>query len=152
MTAEKKRIVVAYLVGLLFGVGLVVGGMTQPGKVIGFLDFAGSWDPSLIFVMGGAIVVFMPLFRLVMRRNKPVCDANFGVPTRNDIDAPLVVGAGFFGIGWGLAGYCPGPALTSLGGAAQSAFIFTVAMLAGFALERSYKTLVTRRDQHQQPA
>jgi uncharacterized protein len=144
VSATTKRTLVAYAVGLLFGVGLIVGGMTQPAKVVGFLDFFGDWDPSLMFVMGGAVAVFMPLFRLVVRRTAPVCAASFGVPSRSDVDGPLLLGAALFGAGWGLGGLCPGPAFTSLGSLAPNALIFSVAMLAGFALERTYKSLIAR--------
>jgi uncharacterized membrane protein YedE/YeeE len=151
VSASTRRTLVSYGVGVLFGVGLIVGGMTQPAKVIAFLDFFGDWDPSLAFVMGGAVAVFMPLFRLVMRRSQPVCDTKFGVPTRKDIDAPLLVGSALFGLGWGIGGYCPGPAMTSLGSLAPNALIFTVAMLAGFALERTYKTFLSRSEERSTP-
>ena len=92
---------------MLFALGLVIGGMTRPDKVIGFLDFFGNWDPSLAFVMGGAIAAHMPLQRYLLRNRKPLLSAKYLIPTRNDLDVKLVVGAVFFGVGWGLAGYCP---------------------------------------------
>ena len=145
MSRSTKRTLVAFAVGLVFGVGLIVGGMTQPAKVIGFLNFTGDWDPSLAFVMGGAVAVFMPLFRLVQRRNAPVCDTRFGIPKRTDVDAPLLVGSALFGIGWGLGGLCPGPALAGAGAMVPNALVFTVAMLAGFAIERTTSSLIPKR-------
>ena len=130
------QIIAALFAGLLFGAGLLVGGMTQPSKVIGFLDFAGAWDPSLAFVMAGAIGVFLPLFRLIQRRSAPLFDAAFSLPTKTDLDSPLVLGAALFGAGWGLAGYCPGPALTALGSLTPPAFVFAGSMFAGFAMKR----------------
>ena len=144
MSASRKRAVVAFAVGLLFGVGLIVGGMTQPTKVIGFLNITGDWDPSLAFVMGGAIAVFLPLFRVIRRRSAPLCNTSFGIPSRTDVDAPLLVGSALFGIGWGLGGLCPGPAITTAGALTKSSLSFTAAMLAGFALERAYKALAAR--------
>lgn len=126
---------VPLLAGLLFGAGLALGGMTQPGKVVGFLDLAGSWDPSLAFVMGGALLVTVPMFALARRRTQPLFDNRFHLPTRKDIDTRLVTGAALFGIGWGLAGYCPGPALASLSAAQMPAAMFCVAMIAGMGIE-----------------
>ncbi|MCA9690257.1 MAG: YeeE/YedE family protein [Myxococcales bacterium] len=124
----------AFAAGLLFAVGLAVAGMTQPSKVIAFLDFTGDWDPSLAFVMLGAILVYAPLFRRACRMSAPYCDVSFSLPSRRDIDARLVVGAAMFGIGWGLAGYCPGPAITSIGARMPSAMLFTAAMFVGFGV------------------
>lgn len=107
------RLISVFFAGLLFAVGLIVGGMTQPSKVVGFLDLTGSWDPSLAFVMGGAILVHATSYRFVMRRPSPVFALNFQVPTQTDVTPRLVVGSALFGVGWGLAGYCPGPALSS---------------------------------------
>ncbi|MCT9000622.1 YeeE/YedE family protein, partial [Chelativorans intermedius] len=101
--------------GLLFGVGLVVSGMSNPAKVLNFLDLFGTWDPSLAFVMGGAVLVSFIGFRLVLTRSQPVAGGRFQLPTKSDIDRRIVVGPAIFGIGWGLGGFCPGPALTSLG-------------------------------------
>jgi hypothetical protein len=145
MKRQTPAIVLAYLAGLLFGVGLVVGGMTQPAKVVGFLDLAGDWDPSLAFVMGGALAVVVPAFRWITRRGAPVCATGFAVPTRRDIDAPLIAGALLFGAGWGLAGYCPGPAITAAASFAPGALLFVAAMLAGFALKRGHEHLRSRR-------
>jgi uncharacterized membrane protein YedE/YeeE len=120
-----------FVAGLLFAVGLVVGGMTQPAKIVGFLDFAGDWDPSLAFVMVGAIGVHGVAYRLVTKRATPLFAPKFLVPTRRDIDVSLVAGAALFGVGWGLGGFCPGPAITSLGAGAANAVLFVAALLAG---------------------
>lgn len=129
-------LVVQLLAGLLFGAGLAVSGMADPAKVTNFLDIAGQFDPSLAFVMGGAVVVAFIGFRLVLTRPHPVFAPNFNLPTSRAIDARLLVGAGLFGIGWGLAGFCPGPALASLGLGATGTFIFVPAMLAGMVAAR----------------
>lgn len=122
--------ILALLSGVVFSVGLALAGMTQPAKVLGFLDFTGAWDPSLAFVMVGAIAVYFVAYRIARTRHKPWVADLFHVPTRNSIDGDLVVGAALFGIGWGLAGYCPGPALSSLVtlGAPVCAFVFSMAI------------------------
>ncbi len=122
--------------GLVFGAGLTVSGLVNPSKVVAFLDIAGNWDPSLAFVMLGGIAVAAIGFKLVLRRSKPIFDSNFILPTRKDIDRNLIVGAGIFGIGWGLAGYCPGPALAGLGLGAVEAIVFVAAMVAGMFVVR----------------
>jgi hypothetical protein len=122
--------------GVLFGVGLTVSEMVQPLKVVGFLDVAGAWDPTLALVMGGALAVTALAFPLILRRGRPLWADAFSLPTRQDLDARLVAGAALFGIGWGLAGYCPGPALASLALGASGAWIFTAAMVAGMLLHR----------------
>lgn len=119
------------LLGLLFGVGLVVSGMSDPAKVLNFLDLFGTWDPSLAFVMGGAVLVAFVGYRLVLRRERPVLAAGFALPTRKDIDRRLVTGAAIFGIGWGLGGFCPGPALTALSLASSGVLVFLPFMFAG---------------------
>jgi uncharacterized membrane protein YedE/YeeE len=121
----------AFLAGLLFAAGLAVAGMTQPVKVLAFLDVLGSWDPSLSLVMVGAIAVYMPLYRGAMRLQTPLLAPSFSLPTRRDIDPGLVAGAALFGVGWGLAGYCPGPAVASLGSASSASIVFVAAMIAG---------------------
>jgi uncharacterized membrane protein YedE/YeeE len=126
---------ISFLAGLLFAAGLVVGGMTQPLKVIGFLDVSGgSWDPSLGLVMAGALVVYGVAFRLITRRDKPVLADRFTVPTRTDLPPRLFVGAGLFGIGWGIAGFCPGPAVVALGSGMTEALLFMPGMLGGMLL------------------
>ncbi|MCO4769910.1 MAG: YeeE/YedE family protein [Deltaproteobacteria bacterium] len=124
----------ALLAGGLFSVGLAVAGMTKPGKVVAFLDVTGAWDPSLAFVMVGALVVYGIAFRLITRREAPVLGGRFQIPTRQDLPPRLFVGAAMFGVGWGLGGYCPGPALTSLGTGASSALLFVPGMLGGMVL------------------
>jgi uncharacterized protein len=119
------------LAGLLFGIGLSISGMVNPAKVMGFLDFFGQWDPSLAFVMGGAVTVYAIGYRLVMKSAKPLFDETFQVPTRSDLDARLISGAVLFGAGWGLAGYCPGPAITGLAFGMTQTFIFFAAMAVG---------------------
>ena len=124
----------AFAAGLVFGIGLIVSGMTDPGKVIGFLDVAGAWDPSLAFVMGGAILVGFFAFAFAERRARTFLGAALQLPHRRDIDARLVGGAIVFGVGWGLAGFCPGPALVAFGSGQDKAAVFVLAMLAGMAL------------------
>lgn len=128
------RIAIDFLVGLLFGVGLMLSGMTDPGKVQGFLDLAGAWDPSLALVMGGAIAVGLGAFALARKRTTALLGGAMQLPTRRDIDRPLVVGSLAFGVGWGLAGFCPGPAVVALGAGHWQALVFVFAMLAGMAV------------------
>ena len=125
------EIVISFVAGLLFAVGLALAGMTKPSKVVGFLDVAGDWDPSLAFVMVGAIAVYAVANRLVKRRAAPLVGGRFHLPTRRDIDPRLLLGAGLFGIGWGLAGYCPGPGLTAAATGSTAALTFVAAMSAG---------------------
>jgi uncharacterized membrane protein YedE/YeeE len=117
--------------GLLFGVGLVVSGMADPAKVLNFLDIFGTWDPSLAFVMGGAVIVAFAGYRLVLRRSGPVAGTAFHLPERSGIDGRTLAGPAIFGIGWGLSGFCPGPALTALGLGAQGTLVFVPAMFVG---------------------
>lgn len=124
----------ALLSGLLFGIGLIVSGMANPAKVIGFLDITRQWDPSLAFVMGGAISVGFFAFRIAARRKRPLCGDKMHLPTANHIDKRLVGGALLFGTGWGLAGICPGPGLVLLGAGFMQGGIFVLAMLAGMLL------------------
>lgn len=122
----------ALLSGLIFGLGLIISGMANPAKVLNFLDVFGTWDPSLAFVMGGAIAVTAPGFALLFRsRQTPLFDSTFRVPTRNDLEPKLLTGAAIFGVGWGLGGFCPGPALTALPVAASGTLIFVPFMLVG---------------------
>ena len=121
-------------VGLLFGTGLILSGMTDPGKVIGFLDLFGAWDPSLAFVMGGAILVGVGAFALAKKRTTTFLGGALHLPKSNDIDKRLVVGGLVFGAGWGLAGFCPGPALVSLGAGQPKAAAFVLAMLVGMGV------------------
>lgn len=125
---------VALVAGILFGAGLVVGGMTDPGKVIGFLDLAGKWDPSLAFVMGAAICITLPVFQLMKLRSHPLLDTRFYLPTRTDLDSQLLGGSALFGIGWGIAGLCPGPAIANLSNGTPEVLAFVIAMIAGMWL------------------
>jgi len=129
-------VLVALFSGLIFGVGLFVSGMTNPAKVLGFLDFAGTWDPSLAFVMGGALAVNAVAFALTRRRARPLFAEQFALPTRRDIDGELVAGSLLFGVGWGLVGFCPGPALASLLRGELPVYGFVLAMALGMALDR----------------
>lgn len=125
----------SFLCGLVFGLGLVISGMTQPDKVLGFLDVLGRWDPTLAFVMAGALAVTMLGYALARRRARPLLAEGHLWPTRRDIDRPLVVGAILFGAGWGLVGLCPGPALVNLATAAPRVLVFVAAMAAGMLLQ-----------------
>jgi uncharacterized membrane protein YedE/YeeE len=134
-----------FFVGLLFGLGLLLSGMTDPGKVIGFLDFSGLWDPSLALVMGGAVAVGLFAFAIARRRTRSVLGGAMHLPTARQIDRPLVVGALLFGLGWGLAGFCPGPALVSLAAGQPKAAAFVAAMLAGMVIFELADRLVRGR-------
>lgn len=130
------NILVHAIAGLIFGIGLVISGMANPAKVKNFLDLAGTWDPSLAFVMGAAVLVTFVGYRVAFRRGAPLLADRFNVPTKSDIDMRLLIGAGLFGIGWGLGGYCPGPALVALPLLAQGTLVFVPAMLVGLAVAR----------------
>jgi hypothetical protein len=121
----------ALIAGVLFGLGLGYAQMIDPQKVIGFLDITGRWDPTLAFVMGGAVAVTLITFRWVLRRPKPVLDSKFYLPTSQHIDRPLLIGAALFGVGWGMGGYCPGPAITALVLGSANPVVFILAMVAG---------------------
>jgi len=133
-------ILVQFAIGLVFGLGLVVAGMSDPAKVLDFLDVAaiasGGWDASLAFVMAGAIAVALPGYRLVLRRRAPLLAGRFQLPTGSEIDAKVVAGPAIFGIGWGLAGICPGPAFALLASGGAAAGVFVAAMFAGMAAAR----------------
>lgn len=128
------QIFMALIAGLVFGFGLILSGMTDPAKVIGFLDLAGQWDPSLGFVMAGAIVFSFLPFRLAKGMSRALLGGPIRLPAATDIDRRLVLGSVAFGAGWGLAGYCPGPALTSLLSGGTKPLVFVLAMLAGMAV------------------
>lgn len=138
----------SFLAGFLFALGLGVGGMTRPAKVIGFLDITGGWDPSLALVMGGALAVFGTAYALSRRLDRPWFAERFALPTRTDLDGRLVGGAALFGVGWGLAGYCPGPAVVSAVTGSISVLTFVGSMCAGLlaarALDRAPVPQVTR--------
>lgn len=122
---------VALVSGLLFGFGLTLSGMINPQRVLGFLDVAGAWDPTLAFVMGGALLVTLPAFQLVRKMKAPFCDISFQLPTNKLVDARLVTGAAMFGLGWGLVGLCPGPALGAIVTLQSDVLIFVVSMIVG---------------------
>lgn len=128
------KMLVNLFAGTLFGLGLSISGMVDPAKVIGFLDFAGGWDPTLAFAMGGALLITIPAFRPILRRPRPVLADEFDLPTKKDVDSRLLAGAAIFGIGWGLAGLCPGPAVTALASGLAPVFAFVAAMVAGMAI------------------
>ncbi|HLZ98383.1 MAG TPA: DUF6691 family protein [Steroidobacteraceae bacterium] len=124
-------ILASFSCGLVFGLGLLISGMTEPEKVLGFLDVFGAWDATLAFVMAGAVIVAGAGFALAQRRSAPLFAAKFSWPARSDIDAPLLTGSALFGIGWGLSGICPGPALVNLAGLTMPMIVFVAAMVLG---------------------
>ena len=134
------RQLIVFLCGLLFSAGLIVSGMINPAKVIGFLDLFGQWDPSLAFVMAGAVVVTFFGYRLILKRHQPHFAPSFAVPSKTDIDAPLLFGPILFGVGWGIAGLCPGPAIAALAASPKTTWAFFVAMLTGMFLMQHYRS------------
>ena len=136
------RILASLLAGLLFGAGLAISQMINPAKVLAFLDITGAWDPSLAFVMLGAVVVTALGYRFVLRQPKPLLDDSFSVPTRTDVDGRLVIGAAIFGVGWGLGGYCPGPAIASIGFGAMETVVFVIFMAVGMIGGRALQTVL----------
>ena len=135
---NARRYALAFASGLIFAIGLGISGMTRATKVLGFLDFAGTWDPSLLCVMGAALVVTFFAYRWILARPRPLFDEAFHVPTKSKIDAPLVGGAALFGVGWGIGGFCPGPAIVGAG-ATRAAAIFTAAMLLGMFAVNAFR-------------
>ncbi|KIN62884.1 YeeE/YedE-like protein [Sulfitobacter noctilucicola] len=133
------KLIVLYLIGLVFGVGISISGMANPAKVLNFFDIAGSWDPSLIFVMGGALVTTFIGYKLVFGRSEPVFEGDFSVPTSRTIDLKLVGGSAVFGIGWGIAGFCPGGALPALGTGRWEVFAFVGAVIVGIFLAKWFQ-------------
>ncbi len=129
-----RKYVASLAAGLIFGCGLALAGMTDPKKVLGFLDVSGAWDPTLMFVLAGAVAVTLIGFRLVLRRPLPLFGDRFYLPVLTSIDLPLVTGAAIFGIGWGISGYCPGPALAALASPGHETWIFLPAMIVGMLL------------------
>ena len=128
----NKQNLISFLVGLIFAIGLGISGMTQPSKVIGFLDVTGDWDPSLAFVMVGAIGIHALSYLVAKKQNKPFLSEKFSIPTNTTIDKSLIIGATLFGIGWGLGGFCPGPALVSLVSISIEPLLFCGGMFGGF--------------------
>jgi uncharacterized membrane protein YedE/YeeE len=139
------RLLSAFAIGLLFGVGVMISGMANPAKVLNFFDVAGSWDPSLIFVMGGALVTTFIGYRLVLGRPSPLLAERFALPTASRIDARLIGGSALFGVGWGVAGFCPGGALPALGAARIEVVIFVAALIAGILATRFLANSAQRR-------
>lgn len=144
-----KPNLISYAVGFVFALGLGFSGMTQPAKVIGFLDIAGKWDPSLAFVMGSAVLIYGVGFRWVTRaRQKPIFADRFQIPTRKELTPSLIIGSALFGIGWGIAGFCPGPAIASVSQgviALPSLLIFVAAMFAGFGIHRVIDAAISKQ-------
>ncbi|MGM0983707.1 MAG: DUF6691 family protein [Pseudomonadota bacterium] len=137
MKASHLKTLAGYIAGLIFGLGLAISGMTDPARVLGFLDLFGAWDPTLMFVLGGAVVTNFIGYRLVLRRKAPLFGNAFQLPTRQDLDARLIGGSALFGIGWGLSGYCPGPAFASIAGLTVPLLAMLIAMVAGWFLARA---------------
>lgn len=131
-----KLTIIALVSGILFGIGLSLSQMINPEKVLNFLDIAGNWDPSLIFVMLGALAVTFTSFRFILKRQNPIFDDQFYLSAKKEIDKPLVIGSAIFGIGWGIAGYCPGPVVAGLGNGNFEAVIMIAAIYLGFIVHR----------------
>jgi len=138
------KMLVNLFAGTLFGLGLAISGMVNPAKVIGFLDFAGDWDPTLAFAFAGALLVAIPAFRFILRRRHPVLADDFDLPTKKVVDGRLLGGAALFGIGWGLAGFCPGPAVTALASGLLPVFVFVASMVAGMAMYKWSPSVLLR--------
>lgn len=136
MSQATPRNLVAFVSGLLFALGLGIAGMTDPARVLAFLDITGDWNPNLALVMAGGIAVVLPVHRILLGRKAPLLDVKFHWPTRSDIDRPLVLGALLFGLGWGLAGICPGPALTNVASLEPGMLLFVGAMALGMLAHR----------------
>ena len=141
-----KALIAIFVSGTVFALGLGISGMADANKVIGFLNLAGDWDPSLAFVMAGAIGVHLVLYRLILRRSSPLLGTSFGIPTRKDIDARLVGGATIFGIGWGLGGFCPGPGIISGVTFGAEALVFLAAMGGGMWIFQQTETITATRE------
>jgi uncharacterized membrane protein YedE/YeeE len=134
----------AFVIGLVFGIGILLSGMANPAKVLNFFDIAGTWDPSLMFVMGGALIVTAIGYRLVFRMEKPALGQSFHVPTRKDLDLKLITGSAIFGIGWGITGFCPGGLVPAIGLGTFEPALTAVAILAGMASLRFFTNLRLR--------
>ena len=132
MSTPAVKTAAGYIAGLLFGLGLAISGMTDPARGLGFLDIAGAWDPTLMFVLGAAVGTTFVGYRLVFARGTPLFSAKFQLPTKQELDAKLLGGAALFGVGWGLSGYCPGPAIASMGGLTLPLLALLAAMVLGW--------------------
>ena len=139
------HLVTTWAIGLIFGIGISMSGMANPAKVLNFFDIAGTWDPSLAFVMGGALATTFLGYRLVFRRSSPVIDAAFHLPTAKAIDARLIGGSVIFGIGWGMSGFCPGGVLPALGLGSVDVYAFVSALVAGLMIARALQAAQSRR-------
>ncbi|MFD1200191.1 DUF6691 family protein [Brucella gallinifaecis] len=138
------RLFSALLIGLIFGIGIAISGMMNPAKVLNFFDITGNWDPSLAFVMGGAILIAIPGYHLVLARKAPLFETKFQLPDTKLIDAKLIAGSTLFGIGWGIAGFCPGGALPALGTLHPKALVFVAALIIGLLIAKGMKALTAR--------
>lgn len=139
------RLLSAFVIGLVFGLGITLSGMINPAKVLNFFDLAGTWDPSLAFVMAGALGVAIPGYRLVLGRPGPAMDSRFQLPDTRVIDRRLILGSATFGVGWGIAGFCPGGALPALGSGDPSVLLFIAALIGGLLLARVLQARVPAR-------
>ncbi len=142
---EIKMLFTSFGIAALFGMGVMISGMTHPQKVRGFLDLAGQWDPSLMFVMASAVPIYFVGYRWIQKKGKPLLEAKFHLPVLQHVTFDLVFGSALFGIGWGLAGYCPGPAFVNLGTLSKDNLIFIVSMLIGMYLARRYQIMRARK-------
>ncbi|MBL1420671.1 MAG: YeeE/YedE family protein [Alphaproteobacteria bacterium] len=138
------KIVTAYIIGLIFGLGISISGMSNPAKVLNFFDLAGSWDGSLGLVMAAALIVAFVGYKLVFAQNKPIFDVNFYVPANRKLDVKLLSGAAIFGIGWGISGFCPGGSLPAIGNGSIEIIQFTIALIAGIFLAKAALKLFTK--------
>ncbi|MCO7246651.1 DUF6691 family protein [Halomonas sp. Mc5H-6] len=136
MNKQHLTMAASYVAGLLFSLGLTVSGMTDPARVVGFLDVAGKWDPTLMFVLGGAVITTFVGYRFVLKQPTPLLAKRFQLPGKQGLDARLLTGAALFGVGWGLSGYCPGPAIASLGGASVPLVAMLATMVLGWVIAR----------------
>ena len=141
------RLFLTYFIGLIFGIGILISGMANQAKVLNFFDVAGTWDPSLMFVMGGALVTTFIGYRLTLGRKAPLFGAEFSLPTARQLDAKLLGGSAFFGVGWGIAGFCPGGALPALGTGRSEVLIFVVALIAGILIAKLIQSIAARAAQ-----
>lgn len=139
------RLLTSYIIGLIFGIGISISGMANPAKVLNFFDVAGTWDPSLAFVMGGALIVTFLGYRFVLKRPAPFLSSGFQLPNRRDLDLPLIGGSAVFGVGWGIAGFCPGGALPALGTGQTDVLTFVAALLGGIAAAKFLQSAITNR-------
>lgn len=140
-----RRTISAGLIGLVFGTGIAISGMANPAKVLNFFDLAGDWDPSLAFVMGSALLVAAIGYFFVLKRDRPILEPRFHLPTNRKLDASLLAGSALFGIGWGIAGFCPGGAIPALGLGESAAWIFVAAMLVGIAAAKTARDALRPR-------